>query len=102
MTETDQKPTIAETMEFMKNLGELMDLLRRSMPKLRELLKLMDKQADGSDGGAWFQVLMKTEDLSEDEILSMLMLCLGTLSKVRVAIKGTAMERELKTLMGMD
>lgn len=98
----ERELTLADKLEFMRGLGQMVDLIKEVKPILRELVNIMDAQADGSDAGAWNQALNKVTDLSEDEIISCLMIATATISKVRVAIRDTAMEKELTQLLGLD
>lgn len=96
-----EEPTVKETLEFMRELNQLMDLLRGGKPVLEDLIRVMDKQADGSDGTAWFQTLDKISDLDEDMMMACLMLAVSTICKVRMAIKDTPMQPQLLAAMGM-
>lgn len=97
----EREPTTKETLEVMRDLGTMMALLDAVKPKLDGYLKLMDKQLDGTERTAWFQVISKVSEDSEDDLIAMLMLTLGSLSKVRVTIKGTSLEKELREALGL-
>lgn len=84
-----------EAIEAMKALHEIGELLAEGQAKLHGYLKIMDGFADGTNTLALFEVIDKVTEEPEDDIQSMLIVAIGTLARVREAIKGTTLEKDL-------
>ena len=90
-----------DTIAAMKALHEGGELLQTGKVKLGQYLKMMDTMIDGSNSLALFEVIDKVTEESEDDIQSMLIVAIGSLARVRATIRGTALEKELRTTLGL-
>lgn len=95
-----QEPTLKEKLDFMRELKEMVDVIGEAKPALRDLVTTMQGQADGSDRAAWLKTLAKVSELDEDTVIGCLMIAVSSIASIRVAIKDTAMEKELRELLG--
>ena len=90
-----------EVIDGVKALAELGQLLQGGRKKLDHYLEMLDPYAKGQDPAALVTFIDKVSDEDEDTVVSMLIVAIGSLAKVRVTVVDTVLEKDLAKVLGL-
>jgi hypothetical protein len=90
-----------EVIDGIKALAEIGQLLQGGRDRVNHYLEMLDPYAKGEDPNGLVTFIDKVTDEDVDTVVSMLIVAIGSLSKVRVTVAATDLEKDLATSLGL-